>query len=54
VHADVRAGRVTASFKSRVEEHLRRILGGRGIAYDLIHVDEAPVIGAAVAGLSGA
>jgi hexokinase len=45
---------LTASFKSRVEEHLRRILGGRGIAYDLIHVDEAPVIGAAVAGLSGA
>jgi hexokinase len=45
---------LTASFKSRVEEHLRRILGGRGIAYDLIHVDEAPVIGAAVAGLSNA
>lgn len=43
---------LTASLKSRVEEHLRRILGGRGIAYDLIRVDEAPVIGAAVAGLS--
>ncbi len=43
---------LTASLKSRVEEHLRRILGGRGIAYDLNHVVEAPVIGAAVAGLS--
>ncbi len=43
---------LTASLKSRVEEHLRRILGGHGIFYQLLHVDEAPVIGAAVAGLS--
>jgi hexokinase len=43
---------LTAGLRSRVEEHLRRILGGRGIAYDLLNVDNAPIIGAAVAGLT--
>jgi hexokinase len=42
----------TAGFRARVEEHLRCILGGRGIAYDLLNVDNAPIIGAAVAGLT--
>ena len=44
---------LTASFKSRVEEHLRRILGGHGVFYHVIQVADAPLIGAAVAGLSG-
>lgn len=43
---------LTASLQSRVEEHLRRILGGHGIFYQLLHVNEAPIIGAAVAGLT--
>lgn len=43
-----------ASFASRVQEHLRAILGPRRIHVDLLHVDEAPLIGAAVAGLTAA
>lgn len=42
----------TNNLKSMVEEHLRRLLGGRGIHYEIIKVEEAPMIGAAVAGLT--
>ncbi len=41
----------SAQFKSRIEAELRAILEPRGLHYDLISVDDAPVIGAAVAGL---
>jgi len=41
-----------ASFASRVQGHLRDLLARRGIHYELIFVDEAPIIGAAVAGLT--
>lgn len=33
------------------EKYLSEILGGRGISYDLVHADDAPLIGAAVAGI---
>ncbi len=42
----------TKDFRFRVEEHLRKILGGRDIFYELIQVDDSPLIGAAVAGLA--
>lgn len=41
-----------ASFASRVQGHLRDLLAPRGLHYELISVDEAPIIGAAVAGLT--
>lgn len=41
-----------ASFASRVQGHLRDLLEPRGLHYELISVDEAPIIGAAVAGLT--
>ena len=41
----------TAQFRNRVQDELRQMLAPRGIAYELIRVDESPVIGAAVAGL---
>jgi len=42
---------LTADFQKRVQQELRALLAPRGIAYELIRVDESPVIGAAVAGL---
>lgn len=42
----------TTNLKSMVEENLRRILGRRGIHFEVLKVDEAPLIGAAVAGLT--
>ncbi len=42
----------TKDFRFRVEEHLRKILGPRDIFYELIRVDDSPLIGAAVAGLT--
>ena len=39
-------------FREMVEEFLSQILGTRKIAYKLIHVDNAPVIGAAIGGLA--
>jgi hexokinase len=42
---------LTADFQNRVQSELASLLKPRGIAYDLIKVDESPVIGAAVAGL---
>ena len=41
----------TAQFRNRVQSELQQMLKPRGIAYELIRVDESPVIGAAVAGL---
>ncbi len=41
----------TAQFKTRVQSELKQLLAPRGIAYELIRVDDSPVIGAAVAGL---
>lgn len=42
----------SVQFRSRIEADLRAILEPRGIHYDLIAVDDAPAIGAAVAGLT--
>lgn len=42
----------TTNLKSMVEENLRRILGRRGIHFEVLKVEEAPLIGAAVAGLT--
>ncbi|MBO4288007.1 MAG: hexokinase [Kiritimatiellae bacterium] len=41
----------TAQFRSLVQAELQKLLEPRGLHYDLIRVDESPVIGAAVAGL---
>ncbi|MCL1910094.1 MAG: hexokinase [Kiritimatiellaeota bacterium] len=41
----------TAFFKSRVEEALRKILYARGVYFEIISVEDAPMIGSAVAGL---
>jgi hexokinase len=38
-------------FSSLVEGYLGAILGPRGVSYELIRVDDSPLIGAAVAGL---
>ncbi|OVE73386.1 hypothetical protein BVX94_04050 [bacterium B17] len=38
--------------KEKTEAYLSEILGGRGISYDLVHADDAPMIGAAVAGIT--
>jgi len=40
------------NLKSLVEQHLRHILGRREIHFELLQVEDAPVIGAAVAGLT--
>ncbi len=42
---------LTADFRRRVQRELRALLAPRGIAYELIRVDDSPVIGAAVAAL---
>jgi len=42
---------LTADFQNRVRRELKALLEPRGVAYELIKVDESPVIGAAVAGL---
>jgi hexokinase len=41
----------SVGFKDMTESYMQEILGSRGVAYELIHVDEAPMLGAAVAGL---
>ena len=41
----------SAMFRSRVEQGLRDILGPRGIHFETVCVDDAPMIGSAVAGL---
>ena len=40
------------AFAARVQGHLRDILAPRGIHYELLAVEESPIIGAAVAGLT--
>jgi hexokinase len=42
----------SVGFKDMAECCLEEILGSRGISYTLMHVDEAPLIGAAIGGLS--
>jgi hexokinase len=42
---------LTADFQNRVKRELKALLAPRNVAYELIKVDESPVIGAAVAGL---
>ena len=42
---------LTADFQNLVQRELKALLAPRGIASELIRVDESPVIGAAVAGL---
>lgn len=42
---------LTADFQNRVQKELAKLLAPRRLAYELIKVDESPVIGAAVAGL---
>lgn len=42
---------LTADFQNRVQNELKDLLEKRGLSYDLIQVDDSPVIGAAVAGL---
>lgn len=44
----------TCKFKPLVEQYLGEILGSRGRHYEIIHVDNAPVMGAAIAGLTSA
>lgn len=39
-------------FESKVEAHLRTLLLDKGIYYDLVCVENAPIIGAAIAGLT--
>ncbi len=41
----------SAMFKSRVEQGLRDILGPRGIHFETVLVEDAPLVGSAVAGL---
>lgn len=41
----------SAMFRSRVEEDLRRTLGARGVHFDVVSVEDAPLVGSAVAGL---
>ena len=42
----------SAHFRSLIEEYLRYVLSPYGIYFDLVTVENAPIIGAAVAGLS--
>ena len=41
----------SAMFRSRVEQGLRDLLGPRGVSFETIFVEDAPMIGSAVAGL---
>jgi hexokinase len=41
----------THRMAAQVEGHLDRLLGGRGLHFETMRVDEAPILGAAVAGL---
>jgi hexokinase len=40
-----------AGLREHTEAYLRMMLGERNIPYALVHVDRAPIIGAAIAGL---
>jgi len=52
VNADGSTFYKTKGLRCMVEAYLRDILQPRGIFFDLVHVDDAPLIGAAVAGLT--
>jgi len=52
VNADGSTFYKTKDFRFRAEEHLRTILGARDIYYEIVRVDDSPLIGAAVAGLT--
>jgi hexokinase len=52
VNADGSTFYKTKDFRSRVEGHLREILEPKNISYEIIRVDDSPLIGAAVAGLT--
>jgi len=43
---------LTAGFGARIEAHVRGMLAPRGIECDLLNIEHAPIIGAAVAGLA--
>jgi len=40
-----------AGLRENTEKYLKEMLGARNIRYDLVHVERAPIIGAAIAGL---
>lgn len=42
----------TTDYKRRAESYLAEILGARGVSFDITRTDEAPIIGAAIAGLT--
>ena len=42
----------TPGLQSQVERELKSLLGSRGLFYELIHVEDSPLLGAAVAGLT--
>jgi len=52
INIDVTTYYKSVGFKDMVEIHLQEMLGQRDIAYILMHVDDAPLIGAAIGGLS--
>jgi len=52
VNADGSTFYKTKGLRCMVETHLRDILQPRGIFFDLLHVEDAPLIGAAVAALT--
>lgn len=52
INADGSTFHKVGGFQSLVEARLRRLLEPLGICWEIIHMDEAPFIGAAVAGLT--
>jgi len=42
----------TNHLASIAEEYLRKILDGRGVYYKITKIDDSPIIGAAIAGLT--
>ncbi len=44
---------LTADFQQRVQSELAMLLAPRALSYELVQVDDSPIIGAAVAGLMG-
>ena len=42
----------SVGFSGMTEEYLKEFLGKRGILYKLMHIEDAPLLGAAVAGLT--
>lgn len=42
----------TSGLRSKTEQHLWHILGGKGVFFELVQMEDSPLIGAAVAGLT--